>query len=175
MRRNVPDTMTKIDHATMPFHFQSRLVRCQLSYSHMQPIGWKLIRVPRSAPTSETRPPKTGIADAIMYAARETAAVKLNQVIQCLAVGWLRCFVPRRVRMKKYLATSCVMSVHCSQTAKRKRSVTYMSDQDDGGKQTRKRKPVTHLLHQNTCGSQCRRRNVRTAVVVHDDTDGDVD
>ena len=61
----MPDTMTKTDHATIPFHLQSRLDRCQLSYSHMQPMGWKLMSVPKSAPTSETRPPKTGIADAM--------------------------------------------------------------------------------------------------------------
>jgi hypothetical protein len=52
---------------------------------------------------------------------------------------------------------------------------TYMSDQDDGGKQTRKCEPVAHLLHHDTGGSQRRRRDVRSAVVVHDDTDGDVD
>jgi hypothetical protein len=52
---------------------------------------------------------------------------------------------------------------------------TYMSDQNNGGKQTRKCEPVAHLLHQDTCGSQRRRRDVRSAVVVHDDTDGDVD
>jgi hypothetical protein len=52
---------------------------------------------------------------------------------------------------------------------------TYMSDQDDGGKQTWKCEPVAHLLHQDTCGSQGRRRDVRSAVVVHDDTNSDVD
>lgn len=67
--------MTKMDHATMPFHLQSRFDRCQLSYSHMQPMGWKLMRVPRSAPTSETSPPKTGMAEAMTYAVRETPAV----------------------------------------------------------------------------------------------------
>jgi hypothetical protein len=45
---------------------------CQLSYSHMQPMGWKHMRVPKRAPTSETRPPKTGTADAMMYAVRIT-------------------------------------------------------------------------------------------------------
>lgn len=60
--------------------------------------------VPSSAPMSETSPPKTGIADAMMYAVSETAAVKPNQVIQCLGVLWLRWWVPRRVRMKKYFA-----------------------------------------------------------------------
>jgi hypothetical protein len=28
----------------------------------MKPIGWKDMRVPSSAPISETRPPKTGMA-----------------------------------------------------------------------------------------------------------------
>jgi hypothetical protein len=43
----------------------------------------------------------------MMYAVRETAPVKPNQVIQCLAVLWLRWRVPRRVRMKKYFAVIC--------------------------------------------------------------------
>jgi hypothetical protein len=38
----------------------------QLSYSHMQAIGWKDMRVPRRAPTRETRPSNTGIALAII-------------------------------------------------------------------------------------------------------------
>ena len=102
--KKVPLTITNTLHATMAFHFQSRLVLFQLSYSHIHPMGWKHIRVPRSAPISETRPPKTGMADAMIYAMSETVAVRPNQTIQCLAVLWLRWWVPRRVRMKKYLA-----------------------------------------------------------------------
>ena len=37
----------------------------QLSYSHMQPMGWKDIRVPRRAPMRETRALKTGMPLAI--------------------------------------------------------------------------------------------------------------
>jgi hypothetical protein len=38
----------------------------QLSYSHIQPIGWKHMNVPSRAPISETRLSKTGIALAMM-------------------------------------------------------------------------------------------------------------
>ena len=50
-----------------------------------------------------------------------------------------------------------------------------MSDQDDGRKKTGKRESVANLLHQDTGGSQRRRCDVRSAVVVHNDADGDVD
>lgn len=52
---------------------------------------------------------------------------------------------------------------------------TYMSDQDDRGQQPRKCEPVAYLLHQDTRGSQRRRCDVRSTVVVHDDTDSNVD
>ena len=52
---------------------------------------------------------------------------------------------------------------------------THMSDQDNGRKKTRKCESVADLLHQDTGGSQRRRCDVRSAVVVHDDADGDVD
>jgi hypothetical protein len=57
----------------------------------------------------------------------------------------------------------------------RRNDGTHMSDQDDGRKKTRKRESVANLLHQDTGRSQRRRRDVRSAVVVHDDADGDVD
>lgn len=67
MRKN-PARMTKIDQHTIRFHLIVRwaLPLAQLSYSHMPPMGWKHIGVPRRAPTSETRSPKTGMALAIM-------------------------------------------------------------------------------------------------------------
>lgn len=49
-----------------------------------------------------------------------------------------------------------------------------MGDEDDRGKQTRQREAVADLLHQGAGRAQRGRGNVRAAVVVHDDTDGDV-
>ncbi len=69
----------------------------------------------------------------------------------------------------------CEVSTLSAKSKEKRDDRTYMSDQDDGGKQTRKREPVAHFLHQDTCGSQRRRRDVRSAVVIHDDADGDVD
>jgi hypothetical protein len=48
----------------------------------MHPIGWKHIKEPSSAPTSDTSPPKTGIVEAMMYAISEMAKVQDNQVSQ---------------------------------------------------------------------------------------------
>lgn len=66
--RNVPKTMTNPLQATMSIHLVDLVVlpAVQLSYSHMQPMGWKDMRVPRRAPISDTSPPKTGIALAMI-------------------------------------------------------------------------------------------------------------
>lgn len=40
--------------------FELRLPLAQLSYSHMQPIGWKHMRVPSKAPMRETNESNTG-------------------------------------------------------------------------------------------------------------------
>jgi hypothetical protein len=55
--------MTKILQQTINLHVMLRFAfsRFQLSYSHMQPIGWKDNNVPSKAPISETNPLKTGI------------------------------------------------------------------------------------------------------------------
>lgn len=50
----------------------------------------------------------------------------------------------------------------------------YVSDDDDGSKQTRQRKTVAHLLHQDTGRAKRRRRNKGAAVVVYNYTDGNV-
>lgn len=76
-----PETMTKLLKATMAYHLLV-LGLCQLSYSHMAPIGWKHMRVPKSAPMSETSGPKTGIALAIMYEMIVTPAVQLIHTAQ---------------------------------------------------------------------------------------------
>ena len=68
----------------------------------------------------------------------------------------------------------CEVSTWSANSKEKKDDGTYVSDEDDGGKQTRKREPVTHLLHQDTCGSQRRRRDVRSAVVIYNNADGDV-
>lgn len=65
--RKVPDATTNTLKPTMNIHLieRSALPSAQLSYSHMQPIGWNDMRVPRRAPTSETSPSKTGMPLAI--------------------------------------------------------------------------------------------------------------
>lgn len=69
----------------------------------------------------------------------------------------------------------CRVSTWSANSKEKQDDGTYVSNKDDGGKQTRKREPVADLLHQDTSGSQRRRRDVRSAVVVHNNTDGDVD
>lgn len=62
--RKVPITITNMDQQTIKVHLHDRscLPLVQWSYSHMHPIGWKEMRVPSKAPTSETSPSKTGMA-----------------------------------------------------------------------------------------------------------------
>lgn len=66
--RKVPARITNTLQQTMKIQPGDLLTlpSLQLSYSHMQPIGWMDRTVPSNAPASETRPPKTGIALAIM-------------------------------------------------------------------------------------------------------------
>lgn len=66
--RKFPDMMTNQLHKTIMSHLASRLrfSGLQLSWSHMKPIGWNDISVPKSAPMNETRPPKMGMALAMM-------------------------------------------------------------------------------------------------------------
>lgn len=66
--RKVPMKITKEAQTTpirQPIVGFSRPLR-QLSYSHMQPIGWKQSSVPKRAPQRDTMPLKTGMALARM-------------------------------------------------------------------------------------------------------------
>ena len=63
--RNVPDAMTKEDQQTMRYHLMLRWFD-QLSYNHIQPMSWKDMSVPSKAPIRDPRPPKTGMALAMM-------------------------------------------------------------------------------------------------------------
>lgn len=76
----------------------------QLSYSHMPAMGWKHIGVPSSAPTSETRSLKTGMALAMMYAIIEMPNVQPIQAVQWMRVLAVRCLEPWRMRTKMYFA-----------------------------------------------------------------------
>lgn len=60
----LPMTITKTLQETMNIHLgdRSTFPLPQLSYSHMQPMGWKHMNVPSKAPISETRLSKTGMA-----------------------------------------------------------------------------------------------------------------
>lgn len=104
--RNDPATITKMLQPTINIHFGDfvALPSLQLSYSHMKPIGWKDRRVPNRAPTSDTRPPKTGIALAMMYAIKITPKVQLSHVAQCVIVFAVRCREFRRSRTNTNLA-----------------------------------------------------------------------
>lgn len=63
--RKVPATIIKILKAALSLHTRLR-GSFQLSYSHMQPIGWYDMSVPNKAPTREIRLPKSGMALAMM-------------------------------------------------------------------------------------------------------------
>ena len=102
---NIPARMTNTLQHTISIHLSERscLPALQLSYSHMQPMGWKDIMVPRRAPISETRPPKTGMPLAIRYAMTTVLIVQPPQVIQWVWLLPVRCFELRRMRTKAYL------------------------------------------------------------------------
>lgn len=67
------------------------------------------------------------------------------------------------------------VSTVCAKSKEKREVMSYMSNQDDGGKQTRKRKPIAHLLHQDTRRAKRRRRDVRSTIVVHNNANGDID
>lgn len=104
--RKVPDTMTKTLKKTIQYQCRDRCPSflCQLSYNHMQPIGWNDIKVPRRAPMSEISPPKTGMALAIMYAMIVTPNVQPSHEIQWVGVFSTRCRLPVNMRTKRNLA-----------------------------------------------------------------------
>ena len=104
--KKVPDRITKTLQQTIRIHLGDLLTLplLQLSYSHMQPIGWKDIRVPRRAPTRDTKSLNTGIALAIIYAMIAIPDVQLSQVTQWIIVFAVRCLEPCKMRMKIYLA-----------------------------------------------------------------------
>lgn len=78
----------KMLHATFKHHDSDffSLPGAQLSYNHIQPMGWKQRDVARRAPTSETRPVKTGMLLAMIYATADTVKVDPSQVIQWVGV-----------------------------------------------------------------------------------------
>lgn len=86
--RKVPEMMMKSDQKTMAIHLSvfCLLPSVQWSYSHMPPMGWKQMSVPSRAPMSETRPPKTGMALAMMYAMPAQLPVQPIQVVQWIVV-----------------------------------------------------------------------------------------
>lgn len=106
--KNVPDRTTHTLQRTINRHFSVGccLPALQLSYSHMQPIGWNDIRVPSSAPIKDTRPLKTGMALAMMYATTATPQVLLSQTTQCTTVLAVRCLELRKTRTKTCLLGS---------------------------------------------------------------------
>lgn len=106
--RKVPERMTKILQATIKYQPRalSPLLRLQLSKSHIQPMGWNDINVPKRAPTRETRLLKTGIELAIMYAVMVAPNVQDNHVAQCQKVFDVRCLLPCNRRTKMYLLDS---------------------------------------------------------------------
>lgn len=106
--KNVPQTTTKTFQHTPRVHLCDRcsLPLFQLSYNHMQPLGWKLCSVPSKAPIKEMRLSKLGMALAIMYATTATPRTQPIQVPQCTSVFATRCFDPRSIRTKKCLLAS---------------------------------------------------------------------
>lgn len=109
----MPIAITKTLNPTRNIHFGvfAGLPLLQLSYNHIQPMGWNDIRVPSKAPTNETRPSKTGMALAIMYAIRAMPKVQPSQAAQWVIVLEARCLDPRRARTKMYFAGNLEMSV----------------------------------------------------------------
>ncbi len=100
----LPTMMIKMLQATIEYHLTDFVFKAQLSYNHMQPYGWKHIKVPRRAPINETRPPNTGIALAIRYAITVIPLVHPSQVPQCTRLLEFKCFDPRKILRKMYLA-----------------------------------------------------------------------
>lgn len=166
--------MTKIHHATIRRHFivGACLPLAQLSYSHMQPIGWKQSTVPSRAPTRDTRPPKIGIPLAIMYAVRVTPHVQLSHVIQWMAELEVRWVEPRRIRTKTYLlGIYGFISWNISSNIV---GSSYMSQENGSDQQAGKRNSIGHLLHNRTGRAKRRRRDIRSTIVVDDDSDNNI-
>ena len=83
--KKVPRRIIKIHHTTIRRHLKVG-VSFQLSYNHIPAYGWKVKNVARSAPMRATRPEKTGIALAMIYAVRVIPNVEESHVIQCIAL-----------------------------------------------------------------------------------------
>lgn len=77
-------------------NFELFLPLCQLSYSHIPPIGWKHRRVPSKAPISDTRESKTGIVLAMIKAITMILEVQPSQQTQCVMELLFKCLEPRR-------------------------------------------------------------------------------
>lgn len=80
--------------------FGSFFPLAQLSYSHMQPMGWMHMTGPRRAPMSETSASKTGIVLAMMYAMSVIPKVQPSQTAQWIGELEFRCREPRRMWTK---------------------------------------------------------------------------
>lgn len=102
---NVPMMMLNNAHATPAFHMALRSL-CQLSYSHMKPIGWNIMSVANTAPIREMRPSKTGIPEPIKYPTSVMPPVQPNHAAQWIGVFDVKCLDVRMKRMKKLFAGS---------------------------------------------------------------------
>lgn len=69
----------------------------------MHAMGWNVIKVPKSAPTRETKLLNTGIPLAIIYAMIVTPDTHVSQVIQWRGVFAVKWLVPWSRRTKIYL------------------------------------------------------------------------
>lgn len=117
----------------------------------MAPIGWKHIRVPRRAPTSDTRPPNTGMELAITYAIMVLVIVQPSQTSQWVRVLSVRCLDPLRRRMKMYLAGSykIVSLLYIRPNG------SYMKEDQAASQQAWKCKTIADFLHKVASRAEC--------------------
>jgi hypothetical protein len=76
------------------------------------PMGWNDMSGTRRPPMRETRPPKMGTAEAMMYEMRVIDATDRSQVVQCVFELEVRCFEPRRMRTKRSFAGNWGQCAH---------------------------------------------------------------
>lgn len=108
IKRNIPARITNMLQATPINHrgdaFASGLF--QLSYSHIQPIGWNDISGPKRAPMRATSCSKIGIPLAMQYDMTVIVRVEPSQVTQWIRLLAVRCSEPRKKRINMNLAES---------------------------------------------------------------------
>ena len=111
----VPATVKKVPkaiivklHRTPMYQVADRscFPRFQLSYSHIQPIGWNDSDVASRAPISETRPLKIGIPLAMTYATTVMPNVHPIQDAQWTKVLAAKCLDPLNTRTNTCLLAS---------------------------------------------------------------------